>query len=227
MAKKLSTLYRCTFPSLQAKASGKRFYAFSQNLLAKAPARRIARQGLAVYAGGRCAARSRANAIREERLMQRVTIHTDGSCLGNPGPGGWAAVLGLEGTEHRKELAGGFSLTTNNRMEIMAVLEALDALREPCAVELFTDSQYVCNSVEKRWLWAWQKKNWVKADKKPVKNVDLWQRLLPQLARHKVRFHWLRGHAGHAENERCDALARACAARRDLPPDPGFNPQDL
>lgn len=159
--------------------------------------------------------------------MQHVTIHTDGSCLGNPGPGGWAAVLCLQSAAHRKELAGGYALTTNNRMEIMAVLEALDALKTPCAVELFTDSQYVCNSVEKRWIWAWQKRNWLKADKKPVKNVDLWQRLLPQLARHKVRFHWLRGHAGHAENEHCDVLARTCAARRDLPPDPGFNPQDL
>lgn len=98
--------------------------------------------------------------------MKQVVIHTDGSCLGNPGPGGWAAVLCLEGTDHRKELAGGFRLTTNNRMEITGVLEALAALREPCAVELYTDSQYVRNAVEKGWLRSWQKKNWVKADKK-------------------------------------------------------------
>ena len=102
--------------------------------------------------------------------MKQVVIHTDGSCLGNPGPGGWAAVLCLEGTEHRKELAGGFHLTTNNRMEITGVLEALANLKEPCAVELYTDSQYVRNAVEKGWLKSWQKKNWVKADKKPVKN---------------------------------------------------------
>lgn len=158
--------------------------------------------------------------------MKQVVIHTDGSCLGNPGPGGWAAVLCLEGTDHRKELAGGFRLTTNNRMEITGVLEALSALREPCAVELYTDSQYVRNAVEKGWLRSWQKKNWVKADKKPVKNVDLWQKLLPELGRHTVRLHWLRGHAGHAENERCDVLARAYAGRRDLPPDPGFRPED-
>lgn len=143
-----------------------------------------------------------------------------------PGPGGWAAVLCLEGTDHRKELAGGFRLTTNNRMEITGVLEALAALREPCAVELYTDSQYVRNAVEKGWLRSWQKKNWVKADKKPVKNVDLWQKLLPELGRHTVHLHWLRGHAGHAENERCDVLARTYAGRRDLPPDPGFRPED-
>lgn len=158
--------------------------------------------------------------------MKQVVIHTDGSCLGNPGPGGWAAVLCLEGTDHRKELAGGFRLTTNNRMEITGVLEALAALREPCAVELYTDSQYVRNAVEKGWLRSWQKKNWVKADKKPVKNVDLWQKLLPELGRHTVHLYWLRGHAGHAENERCDVLARTYAGRRDLPPDPGFRPED-
>ena len=156
--------------------------------------------------------------------MRNVTIHTDGSCLGNPGPGGWAAVLRLDGEDYRKEYCGGFRLTTNNRMEILAVVEALGKLREPCAVELYTDSTYVRNSVEKRWIWAWQKKGWVKADKKPVLNVDLWQRLLPLLSMHTVRLHWLRGHAGHPENERCDALARAEAARPDLPPDSGYAP---
>lgn len=154
--------------------------------------------------------------------MQRVIIHTDGSCLGNPGPGGWAAVLALEGGTARRELSGGFRRTTNNRMEIMAVIAALEALKQPCAVELFTDSQYVRNAVEKGWLASWQKKNWVKADKKPVLNVDLWQRLVPLLERHQVRLHWLRGHAGHPENERCDELARACAGAADLPPDPGM-----
>ena len=154
--------------------------------------------------------------------MKHVLIHTDGSCLGNPGPGGWAAVLALPEGAARKELSGGFARTTNNRMEIMAVIAALEALREPCAVDLYTDSQYVRNAVEKGWLASWQKKNWVKADKKPVLNVDLWQRLVPLLARHTVRLHWLRGHAGHPENERCDELARACAASADLPEDAGY-----
>ena len=154
--------------------------------------------------------------------MKHVIIHTDGSCLRNPGPGGWAAVLTLEGSSARKELCGGFRRTTNNRMEIMAVIAALEALKEPCAVDLYTDSQYVRNAVEKGWLASWQAKNWVKADKKPVLNVDLWRRLAPLLARHKARLHWLRGHAGHTENERCDELARARAGEADLPPDTGF-----
>ena len=154
--------------------------------------------------------------------MKHVLIHTDGSCLGNPGPGGWAAVLALPGGAARKELSGGFARTTNNRMEIMAVIAALEALKEPCGVDLYTDSQYVRNAVEKGWLASWQKKNWVKADRKPVLNVDLWQRLVPLLARHTVRLHWLRGHAGHPENERCDELARARAASADLPEDTGF-----
>lgn len=154
--------------------------------------------------------------------MQKVTIHTDGSCLGNPGPGGWGAVLCTEGL--RKEFCGGHALTTNNRMEILAVVEALSRLRQPCQVDLYTDSRYVCDSVEKRWIWAWQKNGWIKSDKKPALNADLWQRLLPLLGTHKVRFFWLRGHSGHAENERCDALARSQAARGDLPPDTGYAP---
>ena len=155
--------------------------------------------------------------------MPAVTIHTDGSCLGNPGPGGWAAILHLEGTGHSKELSGGHATTTNNRMEIMAVLMALEALKAPCTVTLVTDSQYVCNAVEKGWLASWQRNNWINSAKKPVKNVDLWQRLVPLLRRHTVRFSWIRGHAGHPLNERCDELARACAARADLPPDTGFS----
>lgn len=154
--------------------------------------------------------------------MKNVTVYTDGSCLGNPGPGGWAAILQLDGSAHRRELSGGARLTTNNRMELRAVLQALEALREPCAVALYTDSQYVCHAVAKGWLWGWKKKNWIKSDKKPVKNVDLWQCLPALLQRHDVTFHWLRGHAGHAENERCDELARSEAARSDLPEDTGF-----
>ena len=154
--------------------------------------------------------------------MPAVTIHTDGSCLGNPGRGGWAAVLQLAGTGHRKELSGGYACTTNNRMEIMAVLMALEALKEPCEVTLVTDSQYVCHAVEKGWLASWQRKNWINSAKKPVKNVDLWQRLVPLLRQHKVRFSWIRGHAGHPQNERCDELARTFAAQPDLPTDDGF-----
>lgn len=156
--------------------------------------------------------------------MKKVIIHTDGSCLGNPGPGGWAAVLELAGSTARKELCGGFCATTNNRMELMAVISALEALNQPCEVELFTDSQYVRNAVEKGWLASWRAKNWRKADKKPVLNADLWQRLLPLLERHQVRLFWLRGHAGNAENERCDELARTLAASGGLAPDPGFAP---
>lgn len=154
--------------------------------------------------------------------MKHVIIHTDGSCLRNPGPGGWAAVLTHPDSLARKELSGGFRRTTNNRMEIMAVIAALEALKEPCSVDVYTDSQYVRNAVEKGWLESWRKKNWVKADKKPVLNVDLWQRLVPLLERHEVHLHWLRGHAGHAENERCDELARTRAGEADLPPDTGF-----
>ena len=156
--------------------------------------------------------------------MRKVIIHTDGSCLGNPGPGGWAAVLKLDGSDYRREICGGFCLTTNNRMEILAVIEALRALKEACAVELYTDSTYVRNSVEKGWLRSWQKKGWRKADNKPVLNADLWQCLLPLLDAHQLRLHWLKGHAGHPENERCDALARDQAGRQDLPPDPGYKP---
>lgn len=154
--------------------------------------------------------------------MKNVTIYTDGSCLGNPGPGGWAAILELDGTGHRREMSGGYVRTTNNRMELRAVLFALGALKEPCAVELYTDSQYVCHAVEKGWLWGWKKRGWIKADKKPVKNVDLWQQLAPLLMRHEVRLHWLRGHAGHPENERCDALATAAADGEGRAVDEGY-----
>lgn len=149
-----------------------------------------------------------------------VTIYTDGSCLGNPGPGGWCAIL--KDDKHSKELFGGFRLTTNNRMELLAVIEALLALKRPCRVDLWTDSQYVRNAIEKRWIVSWQKNGWKNSEKKPVKNQDLWQRLLPLLSTHQVRFHWLRGHSGHVENERCDKLARAAAQGRNLPEDSGY-----
>lgn len=152
--------------------------------------------------------------------MKKITVFTDGSCLGNPGRGGWGAILRYEDTE--RELSDGYSLTTNNRMEIMAALASLETLKEPCEVDLYTDSQYLHHAVEKKWLLGWLKNGWKTAAKKPVKNKDLWQRLQKQLVRHKVGFHWVRGHNGHAENERCDELARAQSSRRDLPPDTGY-----
>lgn len=159
--------------------------------------------------------------------MKQITMYTDGSCLGNPGPGGWAAILRLDGTDTRKELCGGARLTTNNRMEMLSVIMALEALKEPCQVQLHTDSRYVCDAVNRGWLQGWRRRGWIKADRKPVKNVDLWERMLPLLERHQVEFHWLRGHAGHPENERCDELARTCAARPDLPEDGGFTPDSV
>ena len=139
--------------------------------------------------------------------MKTVTIYTDGACSGNPGPGGWGAILAWQG--HEKELSGGAAATTNNRMELTAVLTALALLKEPCVVELYSDSKYVVDAIEKGWLYGWQKKGWIKADKKPVLNVDLWQQLLPQLARHQVHLHWVKGHAENEKNNRCVQLAVA------------------
>ena len=146
--------------------------------------------------------------------MKHVDIFTDGACSGNPGPGGWGAVLRF-GTVG-KELSGGEPETTNNRMELTAVIEALSALKEPCAVRLTTDSKYVCDSINKGWVYGWKKRGWVKSDKKPALNVDLWERLLPLLETHRVELIWVKGHAGHPENERCDRLARARAEQ--VPP---------
>lgn len=137
--------------------------------------------------------------------MKKVELFTDGACSGNPGPGGWGAILRYKGIE--KELSGGEHETTNNRMEMMAVISGLEALNEACEVDLFTDSKYVCDSVKKGWVYSWQKNNWKKADKKPALNVDLWERMLGLLDFHSVTFHWLKGHNGHPENERCDKLA--------------------
>ena len=137
--------------------------------------------------------------------MKSVEIFTDGACSGNPGPGGWGAVLRFMRRE--KELSGGERDTTNNRMELTAVIEALSALKEPCKVTLTTDSKYVCEAINQGWVYSWQKNGWRKADKKPALNVDLWEKLLPLLDRHEVDFVWVKGHAGHPENERCDELA--------------------
>ncbi|MFD2678771.1 ribonuclease HI [Camelimonas lactis] len=138
-------------------------------------------------------------------MSGRVTIYTDGACSGNPGPGGWGVLLMFRGVE--KELSGGEALTTNNRMELMAAIMALETLNRPCAVDLWTDSQYVRNGITS-WLRGWKAKGWKTADRKPVKNEDLWRRLDAAQERHDVAWHWVKGHAGHAENERVDALAR-------------------
>ena len=140
-------------------------------------------------------------------MMKQVTIYTDGACSGNPGPGGWGAILEWNGRE--KELSGGERETTNNRMELSGVIFALSALKEPCAVDLYTDSKYVFDAVDKGWVYTWRKNGWRKADKKPALNVDLWERLLPLLGKHSVTWHWVKGHAENEKNNRCDALAVA------------------
>ena len=138
--------------------------------------------------------------------MKRVEIFTDGACSGNPGPGGWGAILRYGA--HEKELSGGEENTTNNRMELQAAIEALNALKSPCEVELYTDSTYVRDGITK-WLFSWKAKGWKTAAKKPVKNAELWQALDEAQSRHKVSWHWVKGHAGHIENERADELARS------------------
>ena len=138
--------------------------------------------------------------------MKKVCIYTDGACSGNPGPGGWAAILRYNG--HEKELSGGEAVTTNNRMELTAVISALEALREPCEVELWTDSQYIARAINEGWLAGWKRRGW-KRKGGELKNIELWQELDGLLARHKVNFNWLKGHDGHEFNERCDALAVA------------------
>lgn len=140
--------------------------------------------------------------------LTRVEIFTDGACKGNPGPGGWGAIIRAGARE--KELSGGEPMTTNNRMELLAAIRALEALKRPCEVDLTTDSNYVRDGIT-RWIHNWQRNGWRTADKKPVKNAELWQELLDAAAPHRVRWHWIKGHAGHAENERADQLACAAA----------------
>ncbi len=137
--------------------------------------------------------------------MKKIDIYTDGACSGNPGKGGWGAVLIYNG--HKKEISGGEKETTNNRMELTAVIKALETLKEPCTVTLTTDSKYVCDAINKGWVYSWKKNNWRKSDKKPALNVDLWEELLEQLKIHQVEFVWVKGHNGHKYNERCDELA--------------------
>ena len=139
--------------------------------------------------------------------MKKILLYTDGACSGNPGPGGWGVVLRYGETE--RELSGGEEHTTNNRMELTAVIQGLSALKEPCEVVVTSDSKYVVDGIEKGWARSWKRNGWKKADKKPALNSDLWEELLRLVDIHKVKFNWIKGHAGHAENERCDELAVA------------------
>jgi ribonuclease HI len=150
-----------------------------------------------------------------------VTIYSDGACLGNPGRGGYGTVL-LAG-EHRKELSAGFRRTTNNRMELLGAIVGLEALKQPCQVTLWSDSQYVIHALSKGWLAGWQKRGWRTSSKEPVKNQDLWQRMLRAIDGHTIEWRWVRGHTGDIENERCDQLAVAAANGGDLQDDAGFD----
>ena len=143
--------------------------------------------------------------------MKTVEIYTDGACSGNPGPGGWGAILRYNGKE--KELSGGEAQTTNNRMELTGVISALTALKEPCTVELYSDSKYVIDALSKGWAESWRQKGWKKADKKPALNPDLWEKLLELAEKHEMRYHWVKGHADNEFNNRCDKLA---VAERDM-----------
>jgi ribonuclease HI len=153
---------------------------------------------------------------------KKVSIYTDGGCLGNPGPGGYGVVLRYG--PHEKRLSAGFRRTTNNRMEIMAAIAGLEALKDPCHVTLYSDSKYLVDAMTLGWVVRWKANGWRRNKKDMAVNVDLWERLLEVCQRHEVRFQWVRGHAGHPENEACDALANQAAARHDLLSDPGYEP---
>ena len=154
--------------------------------------------------------------------MKKVEIYADGACKGNPGPGGYGCVLLYRG--HRLELSRGFRRTTNNRMEILAVIEALKALKEPCEIDFYSDSRYVVNAIEQGWLAKWVRMNWRKADKSKVLNQDLWEALLKEMVQHKIHFHWVKGHAENEHNNRCDALASAASQdTASLQEDEGFS----
>ena len=147
----------------------------------------------------------------------QVTIYTDGGALGNPGPGGYGVVM--LSNQHRKELSGGYRLTTNNRMELTAVIRALESLKVRCAVTLYTDSRYVADAIEKGWAKKWRANGWMRTSQEKALNPDLWERLLDLLEKHEVRVVWVRGHAGNLENERCDQLSVAASNQPNLPPD--------
>jgi len=159
------------------------------------------------------------------RNVKQVIVFTDGACIGNPGPGGYGAVLKYG--ENRKELSGGFRKTTNNRMELMAVIAALEALKEPCEVTLYSDSRYVVESFTNRAAQRWRANGWMRDRKNPALNPDLWERLLDAAARQQLKMVWVQGHAGNLENERCDQLSGQAAQMRDLPADRGYEEKNL
>lgn len=154
-------------------------------------------------------------------MLKQISLFTDGSCLGNPGPGGYAAILVYN--QHRKELSQGYTLTTNNRMELMAAIAGLRALSEPCQVTLTTDSQYVRQGIT-QWIHNWKKKGWKTANREPVKNSDLWKELDTEIQRHQIEWLWVKGHSGHPENERCDVLAKEAAMAENKLDDLGYQP---
>ncbi len=156
-------------------------------------------------------------------MRKTVAIYTDGSCLGNPGPGGYGVVLRYQ--QHQKEMSAGYQQTTNSRMELLAAIVGLESLKQPCDVDLTTDSQYVRLGIT-QWLANWKKNNWKTSQKEPVKNQDLWRRLDAACQGHKVNWHWVKGHAGHPENERCDELARVAATHQATEVDEGFQPSN-
>lgn len=153
--------------------------------------------------------------------MKTVDIYTDGACSGNPGQGGYGAVLLYQG--HRKEISEGFQLTTNNRMEVLAVIRGLEMLKEPCHVCLYSDSKYVVDAIEKGWVKKWKENQWYRNKKEKASNIDLWKRLLSLLEKHQVKFIWVKGHADNVENERCDQLAREAITKGDLKEDGGYS----
>ncbi|MEL7039336.1 MAG: ribonuclease HI [Cyanobacteria bacterium J06592_8] len=157
--------------------------------------------------------------------LEEVILYTDGACQGNPGRGGYGIVL-IQGDE-RLELSGGFQFTTNNRMEMMAVIVGLQTLEEKSKVMVYSDSQYVVNAIEKGWAKKWQANNWKKSDKKPALNPDLWEELLELCSRHQVKFNWVKGHAGNKENERCDRLAVQASEQRNLPKDIAYESSSI
>ena len=156
-------------------------------------------------------------------MAANVTIHTDGACLGNPGPGGYGVILDHQG--RRKELSGGYALTTNNRMELLAAIIGLEALNQPCDVTLHSDSRYLVDAVGKGWTVKWRSNGWMRNKREAAVNPDLWERLLNLLEQHNTEFRWVRGHSGNPDNERCDALASAAARQEGLPADPGYPPR--
>lgn len=155
----------------------------------------------------------------QKTILKKIAIFTDGSCLGNPGAGGYGVILRLH--LHEKEISGGYFITTNNRMELLAAIVALETLKEPCEVDLYSDSQYLKNGILS-WIHNWKKNGWLTSNKKPVKNRDLWMRLEAATVLHTIHWHWVKGHSGHLENERCDNLARQ-AALNPTQNDVGFN----